>query len=51
MADTGSTDGSREIAEQYADVLVWNYYIASLPEEERREAVLRGIEAVAEIMG
>lgn len=47
----GIGPGGLEEMKQYADVLVWNCYIASLPEEGRREAVLRGIEAVAEIMG
>ena len=45
----GIGPGGLEEMKQYADVLVWNYYIAGLPEEGRREAVLRGVKAMAEI--
>ena len=44
----GIGPGGLEEMKQYAYVLVWNYYIASLPEEECRETVLKKIKTVAE---
>lgn len=41
--------GSERLKEmkEYAGVLAWNYYIASLPEGERREAVLSKVKVAA----
>lgn len=44
----GAGPGWLEEMKRYAEVLVWNFYAASLSEEERQEAVLRKIEIVAE---
>lgn len=44
----GIGPGGLEEMKQYAYVLVWNCYIASLPEEECRETVLKKIKTVAE---
>lgn len=44
----GKGQGDLEEMKQYADVLVWNRYAASLPEKKRQEAVLRKVGIVAE---
>ena len=44
----GIVSGGLEEMKQYAYVLVWNCYIASLPEEECQETVLKKIKTVKE---